>query len=81
MQFTLLAASGVIGDQRLEHSGEPRPEGRVWRFDRTHWAALDDDHLVRFVHRARRRPGAGLGRGPARLEVTSDEHIVGRPIR
>ena len=27
-------------------------EGRVWRFDRTHWAALDDDHLVRFVHRA-----------------------------
>ena len=27
-------------------------DGRVWRFDRTHWAALDDDHLVRFVHRA-----------------------------
>jgi phage/plasmid-associated DNA primase len=27
-------------------------EGRVWRFDRTHWAALDDDLLVRFVHRA-----------------------------
>jgi phage/plasmid-associated DNA primase len=27
-------------------------EGRIWRFDRTHWAALDDDHLVRFVHRA-----------------------------
>jgi P4 family phage/plasmid primase-like protien len=27
-------------------------ESRVWRFDQTHWAALDDDHLVRFVHRA-----------------------------
>jgi phage/plasmid primase-like uncharacterized protein len=27
-------------------------EGRVWRFDRTHWAALEDDHLARFVHRA-----------------------------
>jgi P4 family phage/plasmid primase-like protien len=27
-------------------------EGRMWRFDRTHWTALDDDHLVRFVHRA-----------------------------
>jgi P4 family phage/plasmid primase-like protien len=27
-------------------------EGRIWRFDRTHWATLDDDHLVRFVHRA-----------------------------
>jgi hypothetical protein len=27
-------------------------EARIWRFDRTHWAAIDDDHLVRFVHRA-----------------------------
>jgi hypothetical protein len=27
-------------------------EGRVWRFNRTHWAALEDDHLARFVHRA-----------------------------
>ena len=27
-------------------------DGRLWRFDKTHWAALDDDHLVRFVHRA-----------------------------
>ena len=27
-------------------------EGRVWRFDHTHWAALDDGHLARFVHRA-----------------------------
>ena len=24
VQFTLLAASGMIGNQRLEHSGEPR---------------------------------------------------------
>jgi len=27
-------------------------EGRVWRFDRTHWVAFDNDHLARFVHRA-----------------------------
>jgi hypothetical protein len=27
-------------------------EGRLWRFDKTHWAALDDDHIARFVHRA-----------------------------
>jgi hypothetical protein len=27
-------------------------EGRLWRFDKTHWAPLDDDHIVRFVHRA-----------------------------
>jgi phage/plasmid-associated DNA primase len=27
-------------------------DARLWRFDKTHWAALDDDHLVRFVHRA-----------------------------
>jgi Family of unknown function (DUF5906) len=27
-------------------------DGRPWRFDKTHWAALDDDHLVRLVHRA-----------------------------
>ena len=27
-------------------------EGRVWRFDHTHWSALDDGHLARFVHRA-----------------------------
>ena len=27
-------------------------EGRVWRFDRTHWAALDEDHLARLIHRA-----------------------------
>src|SRR5215471_2067123 len=27
-------------------------EGRFWRFDRTHWMALDDDHLARFIHRA-----------------------------
>jgi phage/plasmid-associated DNA primase len=27
-------------------------EGRVWRFDHTHWAALDDGLLARFVHRA-----------------------------
>src|SRR5207248_179875 len=26
-------------------------EGRFWRFDRTHWMALDDDHLARFIHR------------------------------
>jgi hypothetical protein len=25
-------------------------EGRMWRFDKTHWAALNDDHVVRFVH-------------------------------
>src|SRR5262249_6442281 len=23
-----------------------------WWFDRTHWRALDDDHLARFIHRA-----------------------------
>jgi P4 family phage/plasmid primase-like protien len=27
-------------------------DGRLWRFDKTHWAALDDDHLIRLVHRA-----------------------------
>jgi P4 family phage/plasmid primase-like protien len=27
-------------------------EGRIWRFDKTHWAPLDEDHVVRFVHRA-----------------------------
>jgi hypothetical protein len=27
-------------------------DGHPWRFDKTHWAALDDDHLVRLVHRA-----------------------------
>jgi phage/plasmid-associated DNA primase len=27
-------------------------EGRLWRFDKTHWAALDHDHVVRFIHRA-----------------------------
>jgi phage/plasmid-associated DNA primase len=27
-------------------------EGRLWRFYKTHWAPLDDDHVVRFVHRA-----------------------------
>jgi len=37
-------------------------EGRLWRFDKTHWAALDDDHLIRLVHRAdgtRYTTGAG----------------------
>jgi phage/plasmid-associated DNA primase len=37
-------------------------DGRLWRFDKTHWAALDDDHLVRLVHRAdgtRYTDGAG----------------------
>jgi len=37
-------------------------EGRLWRFDKTHWAALDDDHLIRLVHRAdgtRYTDGAG----------------------
>lgn len=27
-------------------------DGRFWRFDRTHWAPIDDNHLVRFIHRA-----------------------------
>jgi hypothetical protein len=27
-------------------------DARLWHFDKTHWAALDDDHLVRFVHLA-----------------------------
>ncbi len=27
-------------------------EGKVWRFDRTHWVAFENDHLARFVHRA-----------------------------
>jgi P4 family phage/plasmid primase-like protien len=27
-------------------------DARLWRFDKTHWAALDDDHLIRLVHRA-----------------------------
>ena len=31
VQFTLLAASGMIGNQRLEHSGEPR--GKSFRPD------------------------------------------------
>src|SRR6266436_6013618 len=31
VQFTLLAASGMIGNQRLEHSGEPR--GKSFRSD------------------------------------------------
>jgi hypothetical protein len=37
-------------------------DGRLWRFDKTHWAALDDDHLIRLVHRAdgtRYTDGAG----------------------
>jgi hypothetical protein len=31
VRFTLLAASGMIGNQRLEHSGEPR--GKSFRSD------------------------------------------------
>ena len=27
-------------------------DGAVWRFDRTHWIAFENDHLARFVHRA-----------------------------
>ncbi|MGB4101014.1 MAG: DUF5906 domain-containing protein [Alphaproteobacteria bacterium] len=27
-------------------------EGKIWRFDRTHWVAFEGDHLARFVHRA-----------------------------
>jgi phage/plasmid-associated DNA primase len=40
--------------ERLEELYGPIIVGdaRLWRFDKTHWAALDDDHLVRFVHRA-----------------------------
>src|SRR3984957_7305744 len=43
---------GVV--ERLEELYGPIivAEGRVWRFDHTHWAALDDGHLARFVHRA-----------------------------
>jgi phage/plasmid-associated DNA primase len=57
-QFDLRIGSDVeIGRQiieRLEDLYGPIVvcEGRLWRFDKTHWAPLDDDHIVRFVHRA-----------------------------
>lgn len=57
-QFDLRIGSDVeIGRQvieRLEDLYGPIIvcEGRLWRFDKTHWAPLDDDHIVRFVHRA-----------------------------
>ena len=27
-------------------------EGKIWRFDRTHWVAFDNDNFARFVHKA-----------------------------
>jgi P4 family phage/plasmid primase-like protien len=41
-------------------------EGRFWRFDRTHWMALDDDHLARFIHRA---DGATYLSGDGKLQI------------
>jgi len=40
--------------ERLEELYGPLvfADGKFWRFDRTHWSALDDDQLARFVHRA-----------------------------
>jgi phage/plasmid-associated DNA primase len=41
-------------------------EGRLWRFDKTHWSPLDDDHVVRFVHRA---DGARYGGADGKSQV------------
>jgi hypothetical protein len=38
VQFTLLAASGMIGNQRLEHSGEPR--GKSFGSDTLVWKVM-----------------------------------------
>jgi hypothetical protein len=56
--FDLTIGSDVeIAQKIVERLGELYgpvivADGRFWRFDRTNWAPLDDDHLVRFIHRA-----------------------------
>jgi len=41
-------------------------EGQIWWFDRTHWAPLDENSLVRLVHRA---DGAEYGDGNGKVKV------------
>lgn len=42
---------------------------RLWRFDKTHWAALDDDHLVRLVRHTEPEPELTLLLNKLKLDL------------
>lgn len=82
--FTLNVGSDIEIAQRiierLEELYGPLvvTDGVVWRFDRTHWAALGHDSLARFVHRAdgARYMGANGRENTVKLNKSRVESIL-----
>jgi putative DNA primase/helicase len=67
-------ARRVIGDVEARHGSVIFGEGEFWRYDETHWCAIDPPELRRAVHRY---DGATYGDGkPIKLSKTRVDSVV-----